>query len=115
MAFETFTGGRTVTKEPRVSLLKQGNFNFNSGSMKILKEQAVTHLQLLFDKETNRIAFKPCRKTDQGAFKLREIKGLGQVSGVAFLKTYSIPFGTETISYPAVWNTEQQMLIINLG
>ncbi len=115
MAFETFTGGRIVTKDPRVSLLKQGVFNFNTGTMKIFKEQAVTHMQMLFDIETNRIAFKPCSKTSEGAYALRTIKGIGQISGTSFLKNYKIPYGTETRSYPAVWNTEQGMLIVNLG
>ena len=115
MAFETFTGGRIITKEPRVTLIKQGVFNFNGAVMKIFKENAVTCLQLLFDKDTNRIAFKPCSKEAPGAYTLRNQKGIGQVSGTSFLKTYGIAYSDATRSYPAVWNSEQGMLIVNLG
>lgn len=112
MAFEAFTGGRIVTKEPRVTLLKQGNFNFNSGVMKILTENAVTHLQLLYDKETNRIAFKPCSKETPGAYEMRTTKGGGQVSGTAFLKYHGVSFADMTRSLPAAW--QDGLLIISL-
>jgi hypothetical protein len=113
MAFEEFTGGRVVTKEPRVSMLKQGNFNFNKGVMKIMREKNITHLALMYDKETNRIAFKPCGKEAPNAYEIRSIKGTGQLSGSAFLKFYQIPFGNPTRSLPAVWQDE--MLIISLN
>jgi len=113
MAFETFTAGRKITKEPRVSILKQGNFGLNSGVTMLLKENAVTHVQLLFDKETNRIAFKPCTPETAGAYIIRGVKGAGQISGMAFLKNYAISYGTETRSYPAVW--QDNMLIISLN
>ena len=115
MAFETFTGARVVTKEPRVTILKQGNFNFNTGTMQILRAKNITHFQLLYDRDTNRIAFKPCTKTDEGAYALREVKGIGQLSGTSFLKFCKIPLGEQTRSYPAAWNVEQGMLIIDLG
>ena len=115
MAFETFTGKRVVTKEPRVTLLKQGNFNFNTGSMKILKEQEATHLQMLFDRETNRIAFKPCSKETEGAYTLRDANGIGAVSGGSFLKFCGLSVPQETRSYPAQWEPEQGMLIISLN
>ena len=115
MAFETFTGRQTVTNEPRVSILKQGNFNFNNGASKILHDKSVAFLQLLFDKETNRIGFKPSGKGKPGAYKLRESKGGSQISGMAFLKHYQIPYKSGTRSYPASWDDEQKMLIIDLG
>ena len=113
MAFEAFTGGRIITKEPAVSVMKQGNFNFNTGVMNILKEKAVTYLQLLYDKDTNRIAFKPCAKETSGAYALRSVKGGGQVSGTAFLKFNSIPFSDASRSYPATW--QDGLLIISLN
>ncbi len=45
MPFETFTGKRVVTKEPRISIIKQGHFSFNTGAMQVLKNKAATHLQ----------------------------------------------------------------------
>lgn len=115
MSFEIYTEGRIVTREPRVTLLKHGIFNLNTGSMRIFKEQAVSHVLLMYDKETNRVAFKPCGSDTKGAYRLRTVKGIGQVSGGSFLKFYNIPHGEKTRSYPAVWNSEQGMLIINLG
>lgn len=113
MSFEAYTGGRRITKDPAVSILKQGNFNLNSGSMKLLKQQNTTHVQLLFDKDTNRIAFKPCAKKTPGAYALRTVRGQGQVSGIAFLKNFQIPFGDASRAYPAKW--ENGMLIISLN
>ena len=113
MAFETFTSGRVVTKEPRVTIIKQGVFNLNSGVMKIFKENAVTRLQLMFDKETNRIAFKPCSKDALGAYTLRNQKGIGQISGTSFLKTYGIAYSAATRSFPAIW--QDGLLIISLN
>ena len=46
---------------------------------------------------------------------LRNQKGIGQISGTSFLKTYGIAYSDQTRSYPAVWNSEQGMLIVNLG
>lgn len=114
MAFEAFTGTQTFTNSPKVSLLKQGNFNFNNGALKILKEKGATHLQLLFDKDTNRIGFKPCNKDTVGAYKLRENKGVGQISGMAFLKYYGIEYSSKTRAFPATFDDKLKMLIINL-
>lgn len=114
MAFEAFTGTQTVTNAPKVSLLKQGNFNFNNGALKVLKEKGASYLQLFFDKETNRIGFKPCDKETQGAYKLRENKGVGQISGMAFLKYYQIEYTSKTRAFPASFDDKEHMLIINL-
>ncbi len=114
MAFETFTGRQKVTNEPKVSILKQGNFNFNNGATRILKDKSVTYLQLLFDKEKNKIGFKPCTKKTEGAYQLRESKGGAQISGMAFLRHYQIPYKDKTRSYPAHWDEQQKMLIIDL-
>ena len=113
MAFEAFTSGRRITKEPAVSIMKQGGFNFNSGSTKLFKENAVTHLQLMFDKETNRIAFKPCTQETPGAYALRHVKSMGQVSGNAFLNHHKIPYSEATRSFPATW--QDDLLIISLN
>jgi hypothetical protein len=115
MAFETFVRKRSVTKEPRVTVLKQGNFNLNCGAMKILKEQSVTHLQLLHDKESHRIAFKPCAPAAPGAYALHPTKGMGLLAGVSFLKCCNIPFGGASRSFPAVWDGTQGLLVVSLG
>ena len=115
MAFEAFTGRQKVTNEPKVTLLKQGNFNFNNGALKLLKEKGTDYLQLLFDKETNRVAFKPCDKNTQGAYKLRDNKGVGQISGMAFLKHYRIEYKDKTRSFPAAFDEKRQIMVINLG
>jgi len=115
MAFETFTAGRKITKEPHVSILKQGNFGFNSGCMKVLKENAVTHMLLMFDKDTNRIAFKPCSKEAQGAYALRTTRGIAQISGTSFLKTYGVAYSDATRSYPATWQDGLLIISLTLG
>jgi hypothetical protein len=94
--------------------MKQGNFNFNTGAMKLLKDKAVTHLQLMYDKDTNRIAFKPCSKETAGAYALRSVKGGGQVSGSAFLKNYGIDH-SQTRSCPATWQDGLLIISLTLG
>ncbi len=113
MAFETFTAGRRISKEPKVSIMKHGNFNFNSGCMKQLKEKSITHMQLLFDKETNRIAFKPCNKEAAGAYALRNTRSGAQISGTAFLGAYSIPYSEASRSFSITW--QDNLLIICLN
>ena len=81
--------------------------------MKILTENSVSYIQLLYDKETNRIAFKPCSKETPGSYELRASKGIGQVSGAAFLKYNGIPFARGSRSFPSAWH--DGMLIISLN
>lgn len=81
--------------------------------MKILQDNAVTHLQLLYDKETSRIAYKPYSKETPGAYEMRTSKGGGQVSGTAFRKYHGVSFADMTRSLPAVW--QDGMLIISLN
>ena len=115
MAFETFTGRQSVTNEPKVSILKQGLFNFNNGAAKILREKNVTHLQILFDSEANKIGFKLCSAGKPGAYKVRASKGGGaQISGMAFLNHYKIPFKSGTRSYPTSWDGTGKLLVIDL-
>ena len=68
----------------------------------------------LFPTLLSAIAFKPCAKETPGAYALRNTRGGAQISGTAFLKNYQIPFAGQTRAYPAVWNSEQSMLIISL-
>jgi hypothetical protein len=100
--------------EPKVSILKQGNFGLNAAVAKLFKERQVEYVVLMFDAETNRIAFKPAKKEEQGAYQLRGQKGALQISGLAFLKNYNIPHKEGTKSYPASWSDELGMLIVQL-
>ncbi|MEE4241786.1 MAG: hypothetical protein V2I36_09970 [Desulfopila sp.] len=115
MAFETFTGRQSITNEPKISILKQGLFNFNNGAAKILQEKKITHLQILYDKDANKIGFKPCSEKKPGAYKVRAGKGGGaQISGMAFLNHFKIPYKSSTRSYPASWDESQKLLIIEV-
>ncbi len=85
MPFETYTGGimgKIADRQPKATIVKQGNINFNTAATHLFKQRQAKHIQLLYDRETHRIAFKPCQSTR---------------------------------SYPAAWNVEQGMLIIDLG
>ncbi len=115
MAFEAFTSVKSHTPDnPSVSILRQGNFGLNTAVEKIFKERQVEYIILMYDPETNRIGFKPANPNEQGVYKLRGKRGAVQVSGVAFLKTYNIPYKERARSYPAQWNEELGMLVIQL-
>ena len=81
--------------------------------MKLLKEKSITHMQLLFNRDTQRIAFKPCTQETQGAYIVRKNNGVGQISGMSFLKTYGVAYSEATRSYPATW--QDNLLIISLN
>ena len=116
MAFELFTkkNKKKTPKKPTVTILKQGIFSFNSGCVAIFQEKNITFLQLLYDRDTKKIGFKPCRKNSPGAFPLRITKTAGQVSGTSFLKNYEIPFRDGSKKYEAQWDEAEKMLVIQL-
>ena len=70
-------------------------------------------VNLLFDKETQQIAIKPCNPSALGARKVNTRSYNYTISSKAFLKYYKIPF-TETYSYKATWNAKYKMLIFSI-
>ena len=94
--------------------MKQGNFGLNAAVVKILKEQHIEFVILMFDRDANRVALKPAKKGDPGAYQIRQQKGSAQVSALAFLKNYNIAFRDATKAYPAAWSDEFGMLIVQL-
>ena len=115
MAFEAFTSIKTRSGgEPKVSILKQGNFSFNSSTMKLIRDKSMDYTVLMFDPNTNRIAFKPAKKNEAGAYHLRIVKGLAQISGTAFMKNYGISYKDKSKSYSVFWSDELGMLVLQL-
>jgi len=122
MAFKAFSRVKSKTtkkrakveKAPTVTILKQGNFSFNTGAVKLLGKTPPGKILLMFDKDAKSIGFKPARKSKKEAYTLRVVKGIGQVSGNAFLRSYGIPFGESSKKYPAKWNEELGLLVIKL-
>ena len=115
MAFEAFTQVNSRARGTvAVTILKQGNLSINSTTMKLLKEKGCGYVVMMFDRDTNQIGLKSAQKEDQGAYMVREQKGNGQVSALAFLKHYEIPFKEASKNYSARWNEELGMLVIQL-
>lgn len=117
MPFNTYPGGtmgKVAEEQPKATLLKQGNLNLNTAATNLFKERGVSHVQLLYDRDTNRMAFKPCKSTEEGAYPLRPKDTCCQVSSQSFVRFYGIRFGKKSTTYPAEWDDESGMLIVDL-
>ena len=118
MPYETYTGGimgKVADAQPKATILKQGNINFNTAATRIFKERHAEHVQLLYDRGTHRMALKPCQSTAEGAYPLRPKDTCSQVSSQSFVRFYGIPFGEKSSTYPAEWDEKRGILIVNLG
>ena len=102
-----------VSKIPTLTIGKSGSISFNNASIeKWLKE--VTHVQLLFDADGERIGVKPVSEDAEHTYLLRLLKGGGrQVSGSGFLKYYSIPHD-ETRRLSAEWDERAAAVVCSL-
>lgn len=87
MTFEVFKGKkmRLAGREPGVSISKAGIFTINNLCMSKYLDGA-TRIELLFDKAGKRIGFRPVKTDEMHNYTLRPVKGMGQLSGAAFLQ-----------------------------
>ncbi len=117
MPFKTYPGGtmgKVADEQPKATLLKQGNINLNTAAAKLFKDRGASHVQLLYDRDTHRMAFKPCQSTAKGAYPLRPKDTCCQVSSQSFVRFYGIHFGEKSRIYPAEWDEKRGMLVVKL-
>jgi len=94
--FEEFTQvGRKASHIPMVSITKDGNLNLNKAFMEALK--------LSNEKKPNSYRVRAYREGK-----------LASVTAIAFLKHHGISFGKSPQPFKAVWNDENEMVIIDL-
>ena len=115
MGYEIFTRKVQYRGSPGISITKMGVLSFNKGASIILQKEAVESVLLLWDKEKRMMGIRSITKKDQRSYKVRMNKrgdGAG-FSAATFLKY--IEYDTsETRSFLANWNEQQQMFEIEV-
>jgi hypothetical protein len=112
MAWEVFTRPVIRTGEPAVTIGKMGRIGFNMVATQIFQENSVTHVVLMWNKESSECAVRSASSKDPGAYKLtfnQKSNGAG-FSAVTFLNYIRYDW-TETRAFNAAWNTSEKMLI----
>jgi hypothetical protein len=111
MPYEVFTRKLRRTGTPAVAFMATGRLSLNAAATKVLIDQAVEAVLLLWDASTKRVAIKPVNKKDPRAYKLNKSgKGNGAgFSAVTFFEHIGFDFEKGTKSFPAEWNNEQGM------
>ena len=116
MAFETFRRRtRPSPKDPMVTLSRHGMIGLNAAVVRnLIGEHKFAHL--LFDREKSLVGIKLLKQADSDAYPMQvsHSKSHGSISGIGFLKTYKL-IPTETKAYPARFNQETKMLIIDIS
>jgi hypothetical protein len=115
MAWEVFTKKVIRTGSPVVTLGKMGRVAFNMQATGIFEANHVTHVLLLWDKESHRCAAKVAQSKEPGAYKLTynvKYNGAG-FSAVTFLNYIKYDW-TETRAYNAEWDANAKMLIFEI-
>jgi hypothetical protein len=113
MSFETFKRQRTpVSREPFITLQKQGAISFNTAAYEAL--HSPKHVELLYDREARLIGLQKAAPTVAHAYPVRPLGKSGTthvVSGKAFLTYYGIE-----IDVARRWKAELRdgMLVIDL-
>ena len=114
MPYELFDKKRTHGGPAAVSVTKYGNFVINSAAIELLQKRP--YLQVYWNKDEGKVAFKPVKNISepQSYHVNYSPKGsVGSISGTAFLKHvgYSLK---ETKSFPATWNDKEGLLEFQL-
>jgi hypothetical protein len=115
MAWEVFTKKVIRTGDPVITLGKMGRIAFNIHATAILRTNQVTHVQLLWDKDTNRCAVKPSSSKETGAYTVtytNRDNGSG-FSAVTFLNYIRYDW-TETRAFNADWDETARMFVFEI-
>lgn len=115
MGYEIFTKDIVRTGSPRITLNTFGRVGINQIGTKLLQDNAVEFVLLLWDKNTNKIALRRISKKDKRAYTISFAK---RGNGAGFsAKTFFMHIGydfSKTRSYHAEWNESEVMLEIDL-
>ena len=115
MAWETYTRQVIRTGEPVVSIGKLGRLAMNLVATNIFRENQVTHVALMWDKEEHKCAVKAVSSKEPGAYKLTfnpKYNGSG-LSVVTFLNYIRYDW-TETRAFNAEWDEVNKMFVFDI-
>ena len=103
---------RAMQGEKTVTILKSGVININSATHKAHFKDAKNVL-FGYDEATNKVAIKPLKEKNKGAYALRETKSGSSASGKGFLSIFDIPHA-ESTNYKVDWDEELEAVVFEL-
>lgn len=115
MGFEKFTAkSRPVTDQAMISVLKGGQFGINQVCYKKYFKN-YKYAILYYDRKRKVIGIQPIDVATSEAYNIRLSRDekLANISAVAFLKYFDIPY-TESKAYMASWNDEEKLVEVDL-
>ncbi len=116
MGWEIFERVVRRSTSPTVTISKMGRFNFNGAATKILHDNAVESVLLMWDKETHSIGIRRVGKKDARAYTMRYARK-NTYSGFAaktFLEHVGFDY-SETKAFPCEWNEDEGMFVFSLS
>jgi len=114
--FEEFTQvGRKASHIPMVSITKDGNLNLNKAFMEAYARN-LKYAVLFYDKSSRVIGLKLSNEKKPNSYRVRAYREgkLASVTAIAFLKHHGISYGKFPQPFEAVWNDENELVIIDL-
>jgi len=101
---------------PTVNISKLGRFNFNGAATKILHDNAVESVLLMWDKDARRIGIRRVGKKEARAYTVHYTRK-NAYSGFA-AKTFLVHIGydySETTTFQVDWNEEDGTFVFSLS
>ncbi len=116
MAFEKFEGsklgsGRKSTV-PYVSITNYARIYINAAATRKWFEN-IKAAYLHYDASNSKIGIEPVSKGFRALCVARN-RAMCMISGKSFFRYFNIPFPDKTTCYPAEWDTELSMMVIDL-
>lgn len=99
---------------PRITITKDGHLSINFATMnEYVKDNS--YAVLYYNKSESLIGIKFYKRDKPEAYKIRKYRDgkLGYITIIAFLKYYRLKHN-KTESYVPEWNTQEELLIVNL-
>jgi hypothetical protein len=115
MAWEVFTKKIIRTGDPVITLGKMGRIAFNMQATGIFEANHVTHVLLLWDRESSKCGVKVAKSKEPGAYTLTftgKSNGSG-FSAVTFLNHIKYDW-TETRAFNAEWDENEKMFVFDI-
>ena len=115
MAYEVFKRTGVRVEEPALSLVPDGRIALNAAAVRVLAQEGIKSVLLLWDKTNNRVALKAASKGDKNAYAVSIVrdKHSGSLRAKSFLGHIGWSAAKRTM-LPANWNERERMFEVTL-
>jgi len=116
MAWEVYKRKLMRVGEPSVTLSKMGRIAFNKIASDILYAKGVTEVRCLWDKDSQRCGIQIAKGKEDGVYPIKFGDATGNGAGfsaVTFMNWLKYDW-TETRSFPADWDEENDMFVFSI-